>query len=100
MVSESSVGTAVRDWVRATLPELAAGYDHEVFGKTALPDVVVILLTSSVEVGLDEFPLSRLQQTYVEVYRMNVSVMVDNEQPVEADAALKDFAHRLRTEAL
>jgi hypothetical protein len=99
-MDETLVAPAIVAWVRQVLPEIQAGYDHDVFQKGALPDVVVSLDGASVTVGADDFPFSSIQQRHVVVWRMTVSFMVDNTDDAAADTQLKDFARRLRSNAL
>jgi len=87
-------------WVRATIPALTDGFNYEPTEKTTLPDVVVVLDTSTIELGDSTFPLHAIQQRVIQRYDCTISLMVDNEDPGQAATTLRSYADALRAELL
>lgn len=86
------VMAAVAAWVGEVIPEIGdRTYKHQPGSKNkGLPDAVVALGSESLERdGGDEFPLFGLQQVSAYVWRMGVSLMVEN-GVTEADAEAAD----------
>jgi hypothetical protein len=100
MFGSDGMVTAIRDWCREQIPELENGYNFEPTEKTVLPDVVVVLDTSSVEFGDSSFPLVALQQNVIQRYDCTISFMVDNTDPGPAAEQLRRFADTLRAQLL
>lgn len=99
MGSEQAV-QGLTAWCRAVLPELQNGYEYEPTEKAVLPDVVVVLDTSEVELGDTNFPLHSIQQRVIQRYDFTISFMVDNTAPEEAAQDLRRYADALRAELL
>jgi hypothetical protein len=100
MYGSEGMVSAVRDWCREHLPELTNGYNYEPTEKTTLPDVVVVLDTSTIEFGDTSFPLHALQQNVIQRYDCTISFMVDNGEPEPAAIQLRRFADTLRAQLL
>jgi hypothetical protein len=84
------------DWIMETVPELALSYEFEPVEKTELPDVVVVLDDSIIELGNTTFPLIDIQQRVIQRYDFTVSFMVDNAEPEAAAVKLRGYADALR----
>lgn len=105
MMDTDAVNAAVLDWMHETLPELATGYDYlgerrdadlAVFGDGSFPDVIVDVATTQDGQEFSEFPYAQLQQTWVRIWRINFSIMVDNSASRAASKQLRDFSDTLR----
>jgi hypothetical protein len=100
MMGSEAIVQGIVDWCRATIPELQNGYHYEPMEKTTLPDVVVVLDTSQVELGNTTFPLHAIQQRVIQRYDCTVSLMVENEDPESASERLRTYADGLRSQLL
>jgi len=101
MLTHDQVVVKLLDWARVTLPTLQGGYSYVPAAKTAnLPDVVCEVNTSLVTDSDPDFPWEDIQQTWIMVYRCQLSFMVDNGDPKAAAEQLRGFADALRVEAL
>jgi hypothetical protein len=86
--------------VNDVIPELVGTYPYVPHEKPAgLPDVVGELTTVELEAdGGSIFPYYQLQQRAVIVFTVDLSIMVNNENPQTAAQQLRDFEQRLRTD--
>jgi hypothetical protein len=100
MMGSEAIVEGLTAWSRAVIPELIAGFDYEPTEKTSLPDVVVVLDTSQIELGDSTFPIVAIQQRAIQRYDCTLSFMVDNEEPEIAAAKLRSYADVLRAELL
>lgn len=85
-------------WVRDVLPEIGedSAYDYVPEGKAgALPDVVAEVGRIRMATNDPAFPFSSIQQRYITIYEVALSIMVDNDDSKAAAATLRDFARRL-----
>lgn len=91
MTSEE-VTNAVMAWVDATLPTLAGVYDHiPSLHNQAMPDAVVDVARVQVVPSSELFPELRLEQLWIKVHAMEVSIMVDNSDPGPAAQQVRDY---------
>jgi hypothetical protein len=102
-MDEVTIPRYVRDWCRATIPELNAGYDYVTAMKDQLPDVQVNLTDTRAVYGGDErFPYGELiENANLLIYEMDVSFMVESGDgaPLSAQEQqdkLKEWAKTLR----
>lgn len=100
MIGSEAVVVALGAWARAVIPELVQHYEFEPVEKTELPDVVIVLDDSVVELGDATFPLHAIQQRVIQRYDLTLSFMVDNSEPEEAAQELRAYADLLRAELL
>lgn len=85
-MNERAVAEAVRDWARALIPELLAGYAFVSAEKAALPDVSVEVAEKRIELGDPTiFPHSAIQQVELRVFEVNVLLMVEKNDGQAAD---------------
>src|SRR5262245_4389409 len=96
MIGSNNVVAVLADWIMETVPALALSYEFEPVEKAELPDVVVVLDTSEVEIGNEVFPLQDIQQRVIQRYDLTVSFMVDNADPEKAAQDLRSYADALR----
>lgn len=94
MTSEG-VCNEVLEWVMA-ITDIDTGYDFIPAQSTGpLPDVIVDVEHVNVVETSDLFPHANIQQAWVRVYTMGVSIMVDNTEPETAAESLRDYADAL-----
>lgn len=95
-VSESVVA-----WVRETIPELVSGYPFiPTMAEGALPDVVAEVEREAVLPEDPRFPQLRIQQVWIHVFDVGVSLMVDNSDPASAAETLRGYAEALTASLL
>lgn len=88
-------------WCKATLTELEGDYAFIPAGKTkSLPDVVADVGTIETTVDDPRFPFQSIQQRFLAVYAVSLSIMVDNTDEEAAADLLRDMAQRLATSLL
>jgi hypothetical protein len=99
-MTTEAVCAAVLDWAKATT-SIVTGYDHIPAESTGpLPDVIVDCASLSIVETSDLFPHANIQQAWVAVFVMDISVMVDNTAPETAAQALRTYADSLRASLL
>lgn len=77
-MTEQEVSEAVAAWVQATCPDIETSYSYPVASKLgALPDVVAFCSRKAVGPNHPEFPFSELQQVWMRVFNVEVSIMVE-----------------------
>lgn len=101
-MTEQEAALAVEAWVNEVLPELAASYPHIVAGKNELPDAVVdVTMKRLVPEDPEFFPFAALEQTWLRVFPVEVSFLVESGDPSDEEASrleqeqLRDFGRRL-----
>lgn len=94
-MTTEQVAAQVLAWTREVLPALEDGYDHVVSSKDMLPDVVVDLVGTRIELADNDYPYIDLQQTMIVRHDLQLSFMVDNAVPETASAQLRGFADAL-----
>lgn len=103
-MNEQDAAVAVRDWVLATLPELAAARHYLTAEKSELPDVMADVAHKRLVRGPDErFPFAQLQQAGVRVFDCELSLMVESSGGTADQAEteqLRDFGARLEASLL
>jgi len=100
LIGSEAIVTGLVSWCRESIPELLDGFHYEPTEKTVLPDVVVILDASNIELGDASFPLHAIQERVIQRYDCTLSLMVDNEDPQTAAETLRRYADTLRAELL
>lgn len=101
MRSSQDICTAALAWARATVPELAGGYDYiPSMSDQPLPDVVVDVATVSLVTEDRRFPFEQIQQAWVRAYDTEFSFMVDNTDYQAAAAKLREFEKALTASLL
>ena len=97
---EQTTATAVVDWALETCPTIVGSYDYAALGKTqGLPDIVVEVERAVTAIGDPRFPYAQIQQTWLRVYELVASIMVDNGDPQAAAFDLREFSRDLATAA-
>lgn len=89
-------------WALEAEPELETGYDY-ITGKKLggkMPDVMVECQEDLVVKDDRRFPHSQLQQVWLNIYRLVVSVAVDNTNQQEAARQLRRIEHSLKVSLL
>ena len=102
-MSSQEVVEAVAAWVRDVLPEVveASAYDYMPEGKASpLPDAVVDLTAVTMAVEDPRFPFVPLEQTWLRIFGLTLSLMVENGAPATAAEQLRDFTDRLSASLL
>jgi hypothetical protein len=99
-LSSQEVAEAVVEWAREQLPELNDGHPHPISESGDLPDVVAAVAhIRSVPGEPEKFPFAMLEQTWLKVYDIELSIMVEQEQGNEGEKAaqqqLEAFAETL-----
>lgn len=96
-MSTHDIVTAVATWTVATCdPPIQGSYPYIPSSKTtALPDVVVEVAEKTLVIDDPRFPFAALQQTFIRVWSLGVSIMVDNTSPDDAAEQLEDYADQL-----
>lgn len=92
-----AVAEQVAEWVVEVCdPEIQGSYTHLPFEKPqALPDVVCEVLDKGITRDDPRMPWSQLEQTWLRIWQVNVSVMVDNQDPEQASNALSGYSDQL-----
>lgn len=81
-LTETAAAEAVRDWALAELDDLAKGYAHPVTIKGQLPDAVATVQRSRlVPADPEWFPQVRIEQSWLFVVEVELSLMVGIENP-------------------
>jgi hypothetical protein len=96
-VNEQEVGEAVSAWVQATCPGIETGYAYPVSSKLgALPDVVAFVTGKRLGPDHPEFPFAQLDQSWMRVFTLEVSIMVQADGDGEAaHGQLQEFGELL-----
>ncbi len=99
MTSEE-VAEAVVAWARATLPDLKAGYPYPPGVTDLLPDVAAVVHgIRTVDEDPENFPTEGLEQVWLKVFDLEVSIMVPQDEGAEgekvAHQTLEGFAEAL-----
>lgn len=75
-MNEQQIALAVAAWVEETLPGLARVYPYVTAGKAELPDAVVDVTTKRlIPEDLENFPFAQLQQSWLRVFTLELSIM-------------------------
>jgi len=101
-MNEQEVSEAVRDWVLDTCEDIQTGYAHPVATKLgALPDAVAWATGKRVGPEHPEFPFAQLNQQWMRVFPVEVSIMVEGSGDGEqAHQQLQEFGDRLEESLL
>lgn len=84
-MNEKEVGEAVSEWVQEVCPDINTGYAYPVSSKVgALPDVVAFVTQKRVGPDHPEFPFAQLQQSWMRIFNLEVSIMVEADGDGEA----------------
>lgn len=92
-----AVVLAVANWVVATCdPPIQGSYPYLPSTKdTALPDVVVEVSDKVITREDPRFPYRQIQQVWVRIWTLGISIMVENTNPDDAAEQLEDYADQL-----
>lgn len=90
-MTSAEVAEAVVDWARETIPDLKAGYAYPPGQTDTLPDVAAVVQgIRTVPEDPENFPFEGLEQVWLKVFDLEVSVMVEQ----GAGAAGEKLAHQ------
>jgi len=96
-VSTEDVLTGLNEWVLAVCtPTIVGAYPFLPAEKPlAFPDVVAEVLDIRLTVDDPAFPFSVIQQTWLKVWQVGLSIMVSNADPEAAASQLEGYADQM-----